>query len=180
MTDNYPGCPRNPLLTLAQVKDIKAALTGQRVLPNGTVDHSSPTTTPWLQLHVVTYASQLEVLERQPLIEEGVVDGISFWISGSRQASGHMWPPRGSSVFCLTLPFQPTLLSIRHELSFQCPEYMHLTHCPRMCPQDASYEDLTALVRTVRTRLPPAFPVFAGGSVDHAHLFRSIGGPWDG
>ena len=83
--DNYPACPRNPVMTLAQVKDIKAALMGHRLLPNGSVDHSSPATTPWLQLHVVTYSSQLELLQQQPLIQDGVVDGISFWIAGSRQ-----------------------------------------------------------------------------------------------
>ena len=62
--------------------------------PNGTVDHSSAVTTPWLKLFVVTYEHQLGVLDDQPLVTQGVIDGASFWISGPAQDGQHgaSWP----------------------------------------------------------------------------------------
>eukprot|EP00037_Helgoeca_nana_P020522 m.203961 g.203961 ORF g.203961 m.203961 type:complete len:581 (-) comp25298_c0_seq1:111-1853(-) len=72
-------------LSFDQLSDIKAALSGKRVYPNGTVDHTSLSLTPWLKLFVVTYNGDIAALAEQPLIQNEVVDGISFWISGPSQ-----------------------------------------------------------------------------------------------
>jgi hypothetical protein len=64
--------------------DIKAALQGKTLFPNGTVDHSSPALTPHLKLFVVTYQEQISELG-SALVQDGVVDGASFWISGPSQ-----------------------------------------------------------------------------------------------
>ena len=71
-------------LSLEHMRNIKAALMGKTILPNSTVDHSSPATTPHLRLAVVTYQEQIAKVET-PLVEQGIVDGISFWISGPSQ-----------------------------------------------------------------------------------------------
>ena len=67
--------------------DIRAALHGKRLTANGTnVDHSSPSLTPHLQLHVVTYQEQIRLLgPSNVLISKGLIDGISLWIEGPLQ-----------------------------------------------------------------------------------------------
>ena len=74
-------------LDLEQVRDIKAALMGKTV-SEGRVDHSSPATTPHLRLLVVTYQSQVPQLRNQSLLQESLIDGISFWIHGPDQNRG--------------------------------------------------------------------------------------------
>jgi hypothetical protein len=81
------GPPQRQNLTM--MRDIKAALMGKSVRPDGTVDHDSPALTPHLQLHVVTYQTDIAALNGSVLIAEGIVDGISFWIGGPQQRLAH-------------------------------------------------------------------------------------------
>ena len=71
-------------LTFDHMKDLKAALQGKVLHPNGTVDHNSPALTPHLKLFVVTYDHQIASLGSD-LVAKKVVDGASFWISGPSQ-----------------------------------------------------------------------------------------------
>lgn len=71
------------------MKDIKAALMGKELQPDGSVNHSSVATTPHLKLFVVTYQMQVNCFQNQKLVNEDIVDGISFWISGPLQRSMH-------------------------------------------------------------------------------------------
>jgi len=59
-------------LTAGELADIKAALKGNTLFPNGTVDHSSTATTPHLRLVVVTYDSEIEKLDG-PVVQQGIV-----------------------------------------------------------------------------------------------------------
>jgi len=69
-----------------QMRDIKAALQGKTVRVDGTVDHSSDATTPHLKLFAVTYHNQLQSLGKSKvLIDDKLLDGISFWIGGPAQ-----------------------------------------------------------------------------------------------
>lgn len=72
------------------MKDLQAVLHGKTLRPDGTVDHSSPATTPHLKLFVVTYEQDLHNFgvgqAQHPLIREGVIGGLSFWISGAEPA----------------------------------------------------------------------------------------------
>lgn len=80
-------------LSFGQLSDIRAALSGKTVTADGVVDHSSPALTPWLKLFVVTYNSDIQYLANQPLIQSGIVGGISFWISGPTQDADHAQLP---------------------------------------------------------------------------------------
>ena len=71
------------------MRDIKAALAGKTVMPDGTVDYKSPSLTPHLQLFVVTYDQDLPALNHSVLVEEGIIDGLSFWIGGPEQRHIH-------------------------------------------------------------------------------------------
>ena len=87
---NHTPCATKPLLNESNIRDLRAALHGQRVGGDGSVDHTSPSTTPHLQLHVVTYDSQLSMIGRgQPLFDAGLIDGISLWINGHSQGKLH-------------------------------------------------------------------------------------------
>ena len=78
--------PAQKGLNVQQMRDIKAALQGKTVRADGTVDHSSQATTPHLKLFAVTYHNQLQTLgESKVLIDDGYLDGISFWIGGPAQ-----------------------------------------------------------------------------------------------
>ena len=72
-------------LHYSQVRDIKAALMGHAVSNDGIVNYSSPPRTPWLKLFVVTYDHEIERLANQTLLEDNIVDAVSFWISGPNQ-----------------------------------------------------------------------------------------------
>ena len=85
--DLYP-CDAGAGLNLAAMRDLRAALQGKRLV-NGRVDHSSRAETPHLQLHIVTYEHQIASLATSALIAEGLVDGVSLWISGPRQDTLH-------------------------------------------------------------------------------------------
>jgi hypothetical protein len=71
------------------MQELQAVLHGKVLRADGTVDHSSPALTPHLKIYVVTYEEDLHNFgqgqSQHPLIQEEVVDGISYWISGSAQ-----------------------------------------------------------------------------------------------
>ena len=71
------------------MKELQAALHGKVLRPDGTVDHNSPALTPYLKIYVVTYEEDLHNFgqgqSQHPLIQERVVEGISYWISGTAQ-----------------------------------------------------------------------------------------------
>lgn len=79
--------PRRQNVTM--MRDLKAALAGKTVMPDGTVDHSSPSLTPHLKLFVVTYDADLPAVNHSVLVEEGIIDGLSFWIGGPEQRHIH-------------------------------------------------------------------------------------------
>jgi alpha-galactosidase len=76
-------------LGMPQMQELQAALHGKVLRADGTVDHSSPSLTPHLKIYVVTYEEDLHNFgqgqSQHPLIQEHLVDGISYWISGSAQ-----------------------------------------------------------------------------------------------
>ena len=77
------------MLNTTSMRELRGALHGKAIV-DGKVDHSSVATTPWLQLHVVTYDNQIDLLgSGQPLFDEGLIDGISLWISGPKQDALH-------------------------------------------------------------------------------------------
>jgi hypothetical protein len=99
------------------------------VSKDGVVDHSAAEVTPWLKLFVVTYNPDIPKLANQPLIDNGIVGGISFWISGPEQVNDHAelrtWVgqvrsalPPAFPVFtggCVVLPFHLLPLAIGDE-----------------------------------------------------------------
>jgi hypothetical protein len=88
---NATPCGAAPPINLAEMREIKAALSGKQLLPSGKVNHSSSATTPHLKLMAVTYVSQIETSLRPPqrLLSEGIVDAISFWMGGQDQRMLH-------------------------------------------------------------------------------------------
>ena len=86
---NVTPCGAQRPLNVAAMRDLKAALAGKELLPDGTVNHSSPVTTPHLRLMAVTYDVQIPKLNSSVLIKEGLVDAISYWIEGPRQRTLH-------------------------------------------------------------------------------------------
>jgi hypothetical protein len=64
-------------ITFENLKNIKGALLGKKVNDQGKVDHASPTTTPHLKLHVVTYEREIRSPDSAAL---GLIDGVCFWI----------------------------------------------------------------------------------------------------
>ncbi len=65
-------------ITLEDMKNIKGALSGKKMLPDGTVDLESPPNTPDLQLFIVTYGSELRSLPDKDIID--MIDGVNFWL----------------------------------------------------------------------------------------------------
>ena len=69
------------MITLQDMKDIKAAVQGRAVRPDGTVDHASPALTPHLTLGIVWYDFELvgyDWLRRDGLLD--VIDVVSPWV----------------------------------------------------------------------------------------------------
>ena len=64
-------------ITLEDMKNIKGALSGKKMLPDGTVDLESPPTTPNLQMFVVTYGSEMSFLDKNII---DMIDGVNFWL----------------------------------------------------------------------------------------------------
>ena len=64
-------------ITLEDMKYIKGALSGKKMLPDGTVDLESPPTTPNLQMFVVTYGSEMSFLDKNII---DMIDGVNFWL----------------------------------------------------------------------------------------------------
>jgi hypothetical protein len=71
---NYYGST----ITLEDMKNIKGALSGKKMLPDGTVDLESRPTTPDLQLFVVTYGGELRLSPDKDIID--LIDGVNFWL----------------------------------------------------------------------------------------------------
>lgn len=64
-------------ITLEDMKNIKGALSGKKMNPDGTVDLESPATTPNLQLFVVTYGSEISHRDKNII---DLIDGVNFWL----------------------------------------------------------------------------------------------------
>ncbi len=64
-------------LTLEDMKNIKGALSGKKMNPDGTVDLKSPSTTPDLQMFVVTYGSEIGHQDKNVM---DLIDGVNFWL----------------------------------------------------------------------------------------------------
>ena len=74
---------------LNMMRDIKAALQGKIVRPDGSVNHDSAALTPHLTLFVVTYDTDIAALNNAELVSEGIIDGLSFWLGGPSQRQTH-------------------------------------------------------------------------------------------
>ena len=71
---NYYG----NIITLDDMKNIKGALSGKKMKPDGTVDLKSPPTTPDLQLFIVTYGGELRLSPDKDIVD--MIDGVNFWL----------------------------------------------------------------------------------------------------
>jgi hypothetical protein len=75
-------CPTVPMITLQDMKEIKAAVMGKTVRTDGTVDHSSTAQTPHLTLGIVWYDFELvgnyDWLKTDGLLD--VIDVVSPWV----------------------------------------------------------------------------------------------------
>jgi hypothetical protein len=65
-------------ITLEDMKNIKGALLGKKMMPDGTVDLESRPTTPDLQLFIVTYGGELRRPPDKDIID--LIDGVNFWL----------------------------------------------------------------------------------------------------
>ena len=77
-----PACPLRPQITLADMKEIKAAVQGKTVRADGTVDHASAPLTPHLTLGIVWYDFELvgnyEWVKQDGLLD--VIDVVTPWV----------------------------------------------------------------------------------------------------
>jgi hypothetical protein len=64
-------------ITLEDIKNIKGALSGKKLKPDGTVDLESPPTTPNLQMFVVTYGTETNIYDKNVV---DMIDGVNFWL----------------------------------------------------------------------------------------------------
>ena len=64
-------------ITLDDMKNIKGALFGKKMKPDGTVDLESHPTTPNLQMFVVTYERETSSHDKNII---DMIDGVNFWI----------------------------------------------------------------------------------------------------
>ena len=82
-------CQNRPQITLADMKEIKAALLGKTVRLDGTVDHASPARTPHLQLGIVWYDFELtgkyDWVRDDGLLD--LLDVVSPWVWHQNQAT---------------------------------------------------------------------------------------------
>jgi hypothetical protein len=65
-------------ITLEDMKNIKGALSGKKMRPDGTVDLESLPKTPDLQLFIVTYGGELRISPDKDIID--MIDGVNFWL----------------------------------------------------------------------------------------------------
>jgi hypothetical protein len=65
-------------ITLEDMKNIKGALSGEKMLPDGSVDLESRPNTPDLQLFIVTYGGELRIPPDKDIID--MIDGVNFWL----------------------------------------------------------------------------------------------------
>lgn len=64
--------------TLDDMKKLKGALSGKKLMPDGSVDLESRPTTPDLQLLIVTYGGELKISPDKDIID--MIDGVNFWL----------------------------------------------------------------------------------------------------
>lgn len=64
--------------SLEDMKNIKGALSGKKLNPDGSVDFESRPTTPNLQLFIVTYGGELRIPPDKDIID--MIDGVNFWL----------------------------------------------------------------------------------------------------
>lgn len=64
--------------SLEDMKNIKGALSGKKLNPDGSVDLESRPTTPNLQLFIVTYGGELRIPPDKDIID--MIDGVNFWL----------------------------------------------------------------------------------------------------
>lgn len=65
-------------ITLEDMKNIKGALSGKKLKPDGSVDLESRPATPELQLFIVTYGGELRIPPDKDIID--MIDGVNFWL----------------------------------------------------------------------------------------------------
>jgi hypothetical protein len=64
-------------ITLEDMINIKGALSGKKMKLDGTVDPESPTTTPDLQMFIVTYGGEISSPDKNII---DMIDGVNFWL----------------------------------------------------------------------------------------------------
>ena len=74
--DLYNDFPK--AITLEELRDMKAALSGKRIDESGRVDHASLATTPSLKLYFVVYEHHLNITPPKEVLD--LIDGVCFWM----------------------------------------------------------------------------------------------------
>lgn len=74
--DLYNDFPK--AITVEDLRDMKAALSGKRIDERGRVDHASPATTPGLKLYFVVYEHHLDITPPKEVLD--LIDGVCFWM----------------------------------------------------------------------------------------------------
>lgn len=74
--DLYNDYPKS--ISLDDLRDMKAALSGKRIDERGRVDHASPATTPHLKLYFVVYEHHLDITPPKEVLD--LIDGVCFWM----------------------------------------------------------------------------------------------------
>lgn len=74
--DLYNDFPKE--ISLEDLRDMKDALSGKRIDERGSIDHSSPATTPNLKLYFVVYEHHLDIIPDKQVLD--LIDGVCFWM----------------------------------------------------------------------------------------------------
>ena len=74
--DLYNDFPKK--ITVDDLRDLKAALSGKQIDERGKVDHTSPATTPHLKLYFVVYEHHLNITPPKEVLD--LIDGVCFWM----------------------------------------------------------------------------------------------------
>lgn len=74
--DLYNDFPK--VISVEDLRDMKAALSGKRIDQHGKIDHSSPATTPHLKLYFVVYEHHLDITPPKEVLD--LIDGVCFWM----------------------------------------------------------------------------------------------------
>ena len=65
-------------ISIHNLRDMKAALSGKRIDELGRIDHASPATTPHLKLYFVVYEHHLDITPPKEVLN--MIDGVCFWM----------------------------------------------------------------------------------------------------